>query len=98
MARQKRNLNSLEEIVGEEKTAVKSNKHKAIAGFFLLGFIALAFVFFFFSDQFTGLFIALEEEIRYKISTFVIAVFLLFVIMIAFILYWYIKLSSFVVE
>lgn len=93
MARQKR---VEEEIrVKNAKTLVKSNKPKVVAGVFLLGFVSLALVFFFFSDQFTGFFVALDEAIRYKISVFIISMFLLFVIMVAFILYWYIKLSSF---
>ena len=95
MARQKRNL---EKEIREEKqpVVVKGNKNKVMAGVLLLVFIGFAIIFFFFSERFTGFFIGLDEEIRYKFSMFVITIFLLFVIMVAFILYWYIKLSSFV--
>ena len=97
MARQKRKFDNLEKRVKEEKVpvVVKGNKNKVLAGIFLIFFIGMAFAFFFFSERFTGFFVGLDEEIRTKVSIFVVTIFLVFIIMIAFILYWYIKLSSF---
>ena len=81
------------EIYGK-KTINKSNKHKIIAFSFMGFFIVVAIIFFFFSETFTGFFVALDESIKTQVSIFVVGVFVFFLVLVAFVLYWYMNLTS----